>query len=1371
MATKDRPKNLKPFKPGDFFSDDDNRVKEFMNKPGVRDKIWQMSQKYGVSPNEIVYTIYKESAGSFSPQQPGSASSAVGLFQIMPDKDKNYRDFISYEPWGEGLEGTEQWRMRGGEEWGKFPLVAGEQYSSKNQKGYQKGKRRFYMDDIAKMNELQQLELFDLYLGEKFRGSDYREGNVSKGGPGDIYTSVAWPDAVGLSGDETVIERGTTAYKDNKGWRSGLLKTGNITPNSIRKFGGNQKTWDSKFTNEELGYDENYVPVEDPNPYPQFRFDDEGRVTFESVPKSVPKSVPGPKTQSKQDIPESPIDYSQFELPSFESDKTRVAPFPPVPTTGAVGSWDMFMNSYNESGLPTEGFEEGGKVWKEGDAPIDFGMLPEITLTDRDPHRNKYSNSPLSRIRKNWAENLNPFGYGKDKRDVLDAVIQTGLGNPDTRKIGPNAREKANDPNKKWAKERVDFLSMLMGESQKYGSVPVSDYQIEGDPTTYYSSPYTEGAMNDLLFRLRLKTEYSDFTGEDLENVFAGRPIGNINKYGEEFNTEEENEHRVQDAKKIQEEFKNFQHSITRGDEGGRLALGDFSTKLKVSNDGNPYIEYNDTWDLNPIDKDYERPKEKGFGPFINNVLGRQKVDDIVTGFNKHILGMTPPKIKGRVYLKKGGQVIKNNDMKYNNYRYGGGYYGVPNYGDGGLFKSIFGKKFKDSGFGKGLRDMGVATLNTAASPFESLMGTDFGIDEKFGYKTKFGETYGGVGETAGSILGQLAPAALNMVAPGVGTGISMAAQGIGSGLEGAGITQDISTDPQSAAGANIGSMMSMFAGMNPSGGAGQFTQGMADTGFMQQLAGIFTGGQSPTMRSGGMTYKYGQGGVAGPDIEVESGEVINSPGNMRSFTPGAPLNSVGSGAVQVGGNISHEKGGVKVGVNQNAQVFSATLKPEGSKQTYAQHAKTLNQMIEKEEKNVKSSDFISRETAELNIKKYKKQLESLFASQQKQNQGNTNVMAKEGTQYTKPSTQETDTLWYPPQKGVSFLNNIFNDKSFYAIHEDPNASRMHTIPGIDRPEGISSSMNALKFDPQSDINTGGTRRGMQAGPYSNLDRSVSRPMIEGPNYYGHKTYPTGSRFNRNTPLPKAKGGLQYNPNFGGSTGGGFGGMYGTGTSTGSGSNFGIPGWSSTPGANTFNALYGDGTSGGGFGNLQGSNPSQYERVPFESQYSGMKGIMPYAGSALNLGLGIAGLMNQSSIDSSKYMIQPELKNTQLNKSAMMAPDMQAYITALNSVNDPRYKMGIHANYMPQLLKRSEGIEFLQNKLKGENVDTINKYKALNASTQYGVDMKNLELASKPYEFLGQAATDIGATSQQMGQNKMMEQMLYNTYPQYRKVS
>ena len=93
---------LTPFKPKDYFSDNENRLKIFMNKPGVRDKIWQMSQKYGVSPGEIVYAIHKETAGSFSTQQKGKGS-AVGLFQIVADKDKNYRDITSYESWPEGL--------------------------------------------------------------------------------------------------------------------------------------------------------------------------------------------------------------------------------------------------------------------------------------------------------------------------------------------------------------------------------------------------------------------------------------------------------------------------------------------------------------------------------------------------------------------------------------------------------------------------------------------------------------------------------------------------------------------------------------------------------------------------------------------------------------------------------------------------------------------------------------------------------------------------------------------------------------------------------------------------------------------------------------------------------------------------------------------------------------------------------------------------------------------------------------------------------------------------------------------------------------------------------------------------------------------
>ena len=55
------------------------------------------------------------------------------------------------------------------------------------------------------------------------------------------------------------------------------------------------------------------------------------------------------------------------------------------------------------------------------------------------------------------------------------------------------------------------------------------------------------------------------------------------------------------------------------------------------------------------------------------------------------------------IYDYKVGGVYNNNNMK--KYRYGG-HYGLPQYGDGGLFKSIFGKKFKDTGFGKGVRDL-----------------------------------------------------------------------------------------------------------------------------------------------------------------------------------------------------------------------------------------------------------------------------------------------------------------------------------------------------------------------------------------------------------------------------------------------------------------------------------------------------------------------------------------------------------------------------------------------------------------------------------------------------------------------------------------
>ena len=703
----------------------------------------------------------------------------------------------------------------------------------------------------------------------------------------------------------------------------------------------------------------------------------------------------------------------------------------------------------------------------------------------------------------------------------------------------------------------------------------------------------------------------------------------------------------------------------------------------------------------------------------------------------------------------RGGQVIKNNNMKYNNYKYGGMHYGVPQYFLGGAFEKLTGKKFKDTGFGKGLRDFGVATLNTAASPFESLMGTDFGIDEKFGYKTKFGNVFGGIGETAGSMLGQLAPTALNTIAPGAGTALSMVGQSFGSGLEGAGITQDISTDPQSSMGSQFGGMLNMMAMMNPSGGAGQFTQNMGESGFMQGLGQLFSG----QMKHGGMNYKYGQGGMPQQaDVEVESGEVIQTQGGAPvSYNSKAPVQSIGASGFKVGGKESHAKGGVPMTMpNGETKVFS---------KKNAADAERLLKLIAQAEKGVESSDFITRSTAELDLKKHTRQLEEKFAQQQEENGNQTNAnttMAKRGLWANIHAKRERiaggsgERMRTPGSKGAPTNEAIKNSQARYGMqYMKAKHGMQHTVPP-------SSNPDSLGITPR-DINLEDIIARMQQTDLRNRQLNTLEGLKTKGNIFSSPPFDPKIYTNSPANLPFREGGLVKaqdgmglslnNPAFG------------------SGNNFGIPGFSSTPGANTFNSMYGGGANTGTGGGLQVNTPSQYEQVPFQSQYSGMKGMLPYASSLMNLGIGLKGLKDPGSFDASKYMINPELKNTQLNKDAMIAPDMQAYTSALNSVQDPRYKTMIHSNFMPQLAKRSEGIEFLQQKLEGENVDTINKFKGLNARTQYGVDMKNAELAALPYQFLGQAASDITSTSQQMGQNKFMERMLHNMYPQYRKVN
>ena len=983
--------NLKPFTKKEFFTDDDNRVKEFMNKPGVRDKIYQMSQKYNVSPSEIVYTIYKETAGSFSPQQKGSNSSAIGLFQIMPEFDgADYRDINSYESWPQGLQNTEQWRMKHGKDWGKFNLVPGEQYSFKNDKGYQKGKQRFYMDDIAKMNELQQLDLMDLYLGDKFRGSHYGEGTSSKGKAGDIYTSVAYPDAIGAEEDDVVIEKGTQAYKNNKSWRTNRF-FGEITGGSIKDFGGRQEDW-NKFNNNILGYTENYTPPTEPGLYPQMKFNDQGRYDFtEAAPiKQEPKAVENKKEYVEYDLP----DPVRPEI-SSQADNTRIAGITAAPNLKNETNWDQFLQSYEKSGLPLEGFLQGGST-------------------------------------------------------------------------------------------------------------------------------------------------------------------------------------------------------------------------------------------------------------------------------------------------------IKNKNMKYNNYGYGGMNYGVPNYAKGGFFKKV----------GQGIRDFGVAALNTAASPFESIMGTDFGIDEKFGYKTKFGETVGNLGETVGSAIGSAAPAALNIVAPGVGTGIQMAGQAIGSGLESAGVTKDISTDPQSMRGSQIGQMASLFGG--------DFMQNFANSNAIQNVAGIFTENNPQTMK---------QGGLMRGDVEVESGEIIEfEEGGTRSYNPKAPLKSLGDNVVKVMGNEPHSKNGVPIeSSGGESKIYSQYLKNPDTGNTFAADRESLQVKINKAKEKIKSNDRITKQSGELELNMLMSENQNLFQKQQSMNNNaRSDRTAKRGMQYmnAKSGMQYTE----PPM--INYAKN--------------------NITGM-APEGISSSMYGLGFNSQ-------LMPGMNPGAYSNMDRGMSLPIKNSQGMYeGRKTIEP-RMMNGGSYLKAQPGMLMQMPSSIG----------------GSAPNMQLPGFSSIPGANSFNSFNSNmQMPNTGFGNLQNSQPGNYQPTNYFPEPKGLEKYLPYLPAAYNVGVGTAGLIKGADqINIEDHLINSDVKSKQIDKQGNLAGMYQTAASFMNNEKDPARRQAFASTIATKLPMLMNQMDMQQGRMDSQ-ADAINtRANMMDSKTSMQGELMNMKLAGVPMQFLGQGINDFQKTATQQTQNSQYRNLL-----------
>ena len=274
----------------------------------------------------------------------------------------------------------------------------------------------------------------------------------------------------------------------------------------------------------------------------------------------------------------------------------------------AEGSWKLPK-------YPRPEYKTGGpksKTSKDDTPIIDYGMLPEVTVTDKDPVRPWML---LKKLRRNWAKNLNPFDYGKNP---LKTAFETGVLNKKDKRESTKwditklaNQEKLEDPqaellrgDKKeasmWAKEREDLFKILMGHSPEHNSL------IKNDDGSF-SSPYAENIIKKRMGNT-LDPDY-DYPTNEKEKI-----LKHVEKYG------------------------NY---------AGRV-LGNHKMKFGTDEKGD-YVDYKDIWDLNPLD-----PKVKTVAP-----KWRGTVDKVVTGFNKHVLGMTPPVVKGRVYYENGGPKSK----------------------------------------------------------------------------------------------------------------------------------------------------------------------------------------------------------------------------------------------------------------------------------------------------------------------------------------------------------------------------------------------------------------------------------------------------------------------------------------------------------------------------------------------------------------------------------------------------------------------------------------------------------------------------------------------------------------------------------------
>lgn len=443
--------------------------------------------------------------------------------------------------------------------------------------------------------------------------------------------------------------------------------------------------------------------------------------------------------------------------------------------------------------------------------------------------------------------------------------------------------------------------------------------------------------------------------------------------------------------------------------------------------------------------------------------------------------------------------------------------------------------------------------------------------------------------------------------------------------------------------------------------------------------------GQAAGMFMGGEPPMSAKNGMQMQKYGVDNKADLEAEGGELVLTQGGAPNATNS-------NASMSKlgeGAYKINGNSHGNGGVDMEMPNGKSiiinKKDAPTAQKYIKQLEAARKDADSGDHITKATGDLNVIKASKALDGIVTAQQARNGNKSNVMrSEEGSTFNK-------------YRGIS-------------------------------PEGVSSSQYGLGFDPQ-EID------GNQAGAYSNMDRSVSLPSYGGENngnreYMGRTEHPVEDRkFNRNSQYGnggrymKAVDGLEF---------------YGNGTQD-----------------NEINLSNFSGQNSYGQDNEDfEQDPStqtapkrggRFDKLSSMFKGKGMSDFTPYASSAYNIGMGVAGLINPAEgLDATDYTTDRRTAPKKMDPYAHIASASQMSATYLNNETDPARRQAYASEMAPKVAKAFSEVDYFnaqnQDKTNAANVEIDRD----NNKVKLGIRGYNDKLAAAPYEFLkegfGQAA-------------------------------